>query len=100
MSALAEALVAAYEQSGIRRGTSRMIAAIYARKSTEQAGVADDAKSVARQIENGRAFAAEKGWRRASTFSAMTPSREPTWGGFETVSGCYKPSRPGRRSRC
>jgi hypothetical protein len=28
-----------------------MIAAIYARKSTEQSGVADEQKSVARQIE-------------------------------------------------
>jgi DNA invertase Pin-like site-specific DNA recombinase len=39
-----------------------MIAAIYARKSTEQAGVADDQKSVARQIEHSHAFAATKGW--------------------------------------
>ena len=29
-----------------------MIAAIYARKSTEQTGVADDAKSVTRQVEH------------------------------------------------
>ena len=39
-----------------------MIAAIYARKSTEQTGVADDAKSVTRQIDHARAFAAAKGW--------------------------------------
>jgi site-specific DNA recombinase len=39
-----------------------MIAAIYARKSTEQNGVADDAKSVIRQIEGARAYAARKGW--------------------------------------
>ncbi len=39
-----------------------MIAAIYARKSTEQTGADPDAKSVARQIENARAFAASKGW--------------------------------------
>ena len=32
-----------------------MIAAIYARKSTEQTGVADDAKSVTRQVEHARA---------------------------------------------
>jgi DNA invertase Pin-like site-specific DNA recombinase len=37
------------------------IAAIYARKSTEQ-NVADEAKSVTRQIENARAFAASRGW--------------------------------------
>jgi site-specific DNA recombinase len=39
-----------------------MTAAIYARKSTQQNGADDDAKSVARQIENARAFAAAKGW--------------------------------------
>ena len=39
-----------------------MIAAIYARKSTEQSGVPDDAKSVTRQIEHARLYAARKGW--------------------------------------
>jgi site-specific DNA recombinase len=39
-----------------------VIAAIYARKSTEQNGVADEAKSVSRQIEQARAFAALHGW--------------------------------------
>jgi site-specific DNA recombinase len=39
-----------------------MIAAIYARKSTEQSGVADEAKSVTRQIEHARAYASTKGW--------------------------------------
>src|SRR5262245_41605273 len=38
-----------------------MLAAIYARKSTEQ-NVSDDAKSVTRQVELARAFAAERGW--------------------------------------
>jgi DNA invertase Pin-like site-specific DNA recombinase len=38
------------------------IAAIYARKSTEQTGVADEAKSVTRQIERAREYAARKGW--------------------------------------
>jgi site-specific DNA recombinase len=38
-----------------------MIAAVYARKSTEQA-VADEAKSVRRQIENAREYALRKGW--------------------------------------
>src|SRR5262245_48097441 len=40
-----------------------MIAAIYARKSTEQTGVADEQKSVARQVEHARAYADRKGWR-------------------------------------
>src|SRR2546428_8896045 len=39
-----------------------MIAAIYARKSTEQNGVADEQKSVARQVEHARAYAERKGW--------------------------------------
>ena len=39
-----------------------MIAAIYARKSTEQNGVADDTKSVTSQVEHARAYAARKGW--------------------------------------
>ena len=34
-----------------------MLAAIYARKSTEQSGVADADKSVARQIAHARAYA-------------------------------------------
>lgn len=37
-------------------------AAIYARKSTEQTGVADDQKSVARQIDHARAYAVRQGW--------------------------------------
>jgi hypothetical protein len=39
-----------------------MIAAVYARKSNEQQGVADEAKSVARQIAHARAYAEKKGW--------------------------------------
>ena len=38
-----------------------MIAAIYARKSTEQIGVADDAKSVTRQIDHARAYGRQHG---------------------------------------
>jgi site-specific DNA recombinase len=39
-----------------------MIAAIYARKSTDQSGVSDDQKSVARQVEHARSYAQRKGW--------------------------------------
>src|SRR5215468_6536725 len=39
-----------------------MIAAIYARKSTEQLCVADEARSVTRQIEHAKAYAEQKGW--------------------------------------
>jgi site-specific DNA recombinase len=43
-----------------------VIAAIYARKSTEQSGLADESKSVARQVEHAGAYAARKGWTVAS----------------------------------
>lgn len=39
-----------------------MTAAIYARKSTEQTGVGDEEKSVTRQIEHAKLYAAKKGW--------------------------------------
>ena len=39
-----------------------MIVAIYARKSTEQHGIADEQKSVARQVEHARQYAERKGW--------------------------------------
>src|ERR671919_1381224 len=39
-----------------------MIAAIYARKSTEQSGIGDEEKSVPRQIDHAKAYAAKRGW--------------------------------------
>lgn len=39
-----------------------MLAAIYARKSTEQTGMNDEEKSVTRQIEHAKAYASKKGW--------------------------------------
>src|SRR5262245_4133383 len=39
-----------------------MKAALYARKSTVESGVSDEARSVVRQIEHGRAYATQKGW--------------------------------------
>lgn len=39
-----------------------MIAAVYCRKSTEQTCVADEQKSVTRQIEHARRYAQRKGW--------------------------------------
>ena len=42
-----------------------LIAAIYARKSTEQNGVSDEDKSVARQVHHAKAYAAKKGWHVA-----------------------------------
>ena len=37
-------------------------AAVYARKSVDQAGIPDAEKSVARQVEHARAYATRKGW--------------------------------------
>jgi DNA invertase Pin-like site-specific DNA recombinase len=39
-----------------------VIAAIYARKSTDQAGAGDRSESVERQIAHARAYAMRKGW--------------------------------------
>jgi hypothetical protein len=39
-----------------------VIAGIDARKSTDQTGIADDQKSVARQVEHATAYARRKGW--------------------------------------
>src|SRR3989442_13870880 len=39
-----------------------MITAIYARKSTDQAGAGDKSESVERQLAHARAYAASKGW--------------------------------------
>jgi DNA invertase Pin-like site-specific DNA recombinase len=39
-----------------------MIAAIYARRATEPSGVGEEEKSVTRQVEHARAYAARKGW--------------------------------------
>ena len=39
-----------------------MTAAIYVRKSTDQTGVSDDQKSIARQMDHARQYTARKGW--------------------------------------
>lgn len=75
-----------------------MVAAIYARKSTDQNGVADAERSVTRQIENARAFAARKGWRVAEDHmyiddgvSAAEFSARP---GFVRLMTALKPKAP------
>ncbi len=62
-----------------------MIAAIYVRKSTEQTGVADDQKSVARQVEHARAYAQRKGWTVADEHVYMD----------DGISGAEFANRPG-----
>lgn len=48
-------------------GTFVMIVAIYARESTEQHNVSNDEKSVTRQIEHAKAYAARKAGRSPRT---------------------------------
>ena len=74
-----------------------MIAAIYARKSTEQA-VADEQKSVARQVDHARQYAARKGWTvdEACVFvddgiSGAEFARRP---GFVRLMNALKPRPP------
>ena len=62
-----------------------MIAAIYARKSTEQNGVADEEKSVARQIEHAKLYAVKKGWSVAEEHIYMD----------DGISGAEFVKRPG-----
>ena len=49
-----------------------MCDAIYARKSTAQDSVAEEAKSVTRQIENAKAYATKRGWN-----APPPPPRKP-----------------------
>jgi DNA invertase Pin-like site-specific DNA recombinase len=62
-----------------------MTAAIYARKSTDQTGVADEQKSVARQVEHARAYAVRKGWTVADQYVYVD----------DGISGAEFANRPG-----
>ena len=62
-----------------------MTCAIYARKSTEQNGVSDDQKSVARQVEHARAYASRKGWTVAEEYAFLD----------DGISGAEFANRPG-----
>ncbi len=62
-----------------------MIAAVYARKSTEQTTVSAEDKSVARQIEHATAYAATQGWTVASEYTYVD----------DGISGAEFERRPG-----
>ena len=49
-----------------------MIAAIYARKSTDQNGVGEEEKSVARQIEHAKAYAPRRAGRSTTLMCIQT----------------------------
>lgn len=75
-----------------------MIAAIYARKSTEQTGVSDDQRSVARQVEHARAYAARKGWTIAEDHiyidDGISGAEFANRPGFLRLMNSLKPRRP------
>ena len=48
--------------AGSPRCGDAMIAAVYARKSTDQGGVSDEDRSVSRQVDHARRYAERKGW--------------------------------------
>ena len=73
-----------------------LTAAIYARKSTEQNGVADANKSVTRQRELAREFAATRGWTVVAEFeddgiSGAEFKRRP---GFQSLLRALRPTAP------
>lgn len=80
--------------------TAAMIAAIYARKSTEQAGVADEQKSVARQVEHARAYAARHGWQVAEAHvyvdDGISGAEFANRPGFVRLMNALKPRPPSR----
>ena len=53
-----------------------MICAVYARKSTDQAGAGDKSESVERQLAHALAYAARKGWTRRRRLT-YTQTRAP-----------------------
>jgi Resolvase, N terminal domain len=81
-----------------------MIAAIYARKSTDQAGPGDKSESVERQLARARAYATRKGWIVADAHvyvddgisGAEFGDRRP---GLARLLNALRP-RAGRRSWC
>ena len=77
---------------------STVRAAIYARKSTDQVGVRDAERSVTRQVDHARAYAAQKGWSVADEhiyvddgISGAEFARRP---GFLRLMNALKPSPP------
>ena len=75
-----------------------MIAAIYARKSTEQPGVAEGDKSVTRQIAHARAYAVAKGWTVAAAHiysdDGISGAEFANRPGFLRLMNALKPTPP------
>ena len=62
-----------------------MIAAVYARKSNEQYGIADEQKSVARQVDHARSYALRKGWTIADGRRSASRKKPSTLDGGTSI---------------
>ena len=75
-----------------------MTAAVYARKSTDQNGVADAARSVTRQIDHAKAYAKRKGWTVADAQiyvdDGISGAEFATRPGFLRLMNALKPRPP------
>jgi DNA invertase Pin-like site-specific DNA recombinase len=72
-----------------------VLAAVYARKSTDQLGLTDEQKSVTRQVEHARVYAERKGWAVADEFvfvdDAVSGAEFATRPGFVALMASLKP---------
>jgi site-specific DNA recombinase len=75
-----------------------MFAAIYARKSTDQNGVSEEQRSVARQVEHATAYARRKGWQVADEYvyidDGISGAEFATRPGFVRLMASLKPEPP------
>jgi DNA invertase Pin-like site-specific DNA recombinase len=75
-----------------------MVAAVYCRKSTDQSGTADDQKSVVRQLDHARQYAARKGWTIADdhiyTDDGVSGAEFANRPGFLRLMNSLKPGPP------
>ena len=75
-----------------------VIAAVYARKSTDQLGLTDEQKSVTRQVEHARAYAVRKGWTVLDECvfvdDAVSGAEFATRPGFVRLMSVLKPHPP------
>jgi DNA invertase Pin-like site-specific DNA recombinase len=75
-----------------------MLAAVYARRSQDQPGVADEARSVSRQVEHARAYAARKSWtvedQYVYTDDAISGAEFQRRPGFLRLMNALKPRPP------
>ena len=76
----------------------KVLAAIYARKSTDQLGLSDEQKSVVRQVEHARGYAARKGWAVSDEYifvdDAVSGAEFATRPGFVRLMATLRPRAP------